>query len=526
MIPHADRHRLLSDWKRSVAVHLQDRASRLIASLGIGITLSLCAMAALVLIDLRDGAWRQVETSSHNLLSVIEQSVARNIEIYDLSLQAAAEGIMRPDLGALGTEVRRIVLFERSATAQGLGTIAITDAAGDVTFASDPSAEDQVNFADRAYFAAHRSRPDAGLIVTGPIFSKISGQPVLVLSRRISNGDGSFAGVVTGAIKLSYFQSLFAGLQIGRGGSVNLYQSDGTLVVREPYLSENVGRSIAGSDAYRRFISAANGTFVARSAIDGVERYYTYAHLKGMPLFVDVAVAVDDILAGWWTKALTLGAIVLGLCVATIGLTLLLQRELGRRAVAEAAALAANTELAALALTDGLTGLPNRRRYDEVFEHEWRRASRAWTSLSLLVIDADSFKLYNDQFGHQCGDEVLKAIAGSLRETLGTLDAMACRIGGEEFAVILPGMRAAEAVGIAERIRRAMVCRQIPHAPAVGGIVTVSIGAAHVIPGAADEPGALFAAADAALYEAKRSGRNRVRSAEPIAAPAPASRRA
>lgn len=526
MTTHAAPDHPLSHCARAVAAHLQDRAARLIAGLGAGITLSLCAMAALVLVDLRHGAWRGAESSSRNLLSVIEESIARNVAIYDLSLQAAAEAVMRSDLGSLGPEARRALVFDRSATAHGLSTIAITDAAGAVTLASDPRVEGRINFSDRDYFQEHRARADAGLIVTGPVVSRISGVPVLVLSRRVSNEDGSFAGIVTGAIRLAYFQSLFARLQIGRGGTVNLFRNDGTLLVREPDIPGKVGRSIAGSEAYRLFTGGPSGSFVVQSPIDGVERYYAYAHLQGVPLFVDVAVAVSDILAGWWAKALTLGAIVLGLCLASFGLTLLLQRELRRRAAAEAAARSANAELAALALTDGLTGLANRRRYDEIVGRAWRRAGRTRTTLALLVIDADRFKSYNDHFGHQRGDAVLRSVADCLREVLGDRDAVACRIGGEEFAVFLPGATGVEAVGVAERIRRAMVCREIPHAPGIGGVMTLSIGAAHVVPDLAEAPDTLFAAADAALYAAKRDGRNRVRAAESAPAPEPSLRRA
>jgi diguanylate cyclase (GGDEF)-like protein len=225
-------------------------------------------------------------------------------------------------------------------------------------------------------------------------------------------------------------------------------------------------------------------------------------------------------------KAVTIGILILGLCLATLGLTVLLQREVVRRAAAEASSRAANAELAALASTDSLTGLPNRRRYDEVIGREWRRASRTWSPLSLLVLDTDHFKHYNDRFGHQSGDEALKALARCLEETLNPLDAIACRIGGEEFGIVLPGASAAKARSTAERIRRAVVGLQIPHAPEVGGIVTVSIGVAHVVPGAEDTPDALFAEADAALYEAKRSGRNRVRMVEDPQEERPAARRA
>ncbi|KAB1081926.1 diguanylate cyclase [Methylobacterium soli] len=464
--------------------------------------------------DMREAAWRQAEQNSLNLLTLIEQSVARSVEMYDLSLRSAAAAAPRADLAALPHQIRDSALFDSSAKASGLGAILITDAQGRLKAASDPAVASDLTLETMPSLATLRGKPGTGVVVEGPRQCLVTGRTVMTLSHRITEPDGSFGGMVTGTIELAYFQSLFAKLHIGQGGSINLFHMDGTLLVREPFVAANVGRSIAGGATFRRFKESPRGTFVERSAIDDAERLYAYTHIAGVPLIVDVALGTESIRAVWLPKAVTVGALILGLCLATLGLTVLLQREVVRRAAAEASSRAANAELAALAATDSLTGLPNRRRYDEVIGREWRRASRSWSPLSLLVLDTDHFKHYNDHFGHQSGDVVLKALARCLEETLNPLDAIACRIGGEEFGIVLPGASAAEAWSAAERIRRAVVGLQIPHAPEMGGIVTVSIGVAHVVPGAQDTPEALFAEADAALYEAKRSGRNRVRMVE------------
>ena len=130
--------------------------------------------------------------------------------------------------------------------------------------------------------------------------------------------------------------------------------------------------------------------------------------------------------------------VLLSLCGVTAGLTWLLRRELRRREQAEAELLAANARLAAQATTDALTGLGNRRRFDEVLAQEWDRAVRGRRPLSLILIDADCFKGFNDTYGHQRGDEALRLIAGSIRAAANRASDMVCRIGGEEFAVILP----------------------------------------------------------------------------------------
>ncbi|WP_336486673.1 GGDEF domain-containing protein [Methylobacterium nigriterrae] len=517
---------MVSKWFRTASCHLQDRASRLIACLGLGVTAGLCTLGVYLIGDMRDAAWRQAERNATNLLTLIEQSVARSVEMYDLSLRATAARAQRPDVAALDPELRDFALFDSSARATGLGAILVVDAGGRLRAASDPLVAHDLSLTDLPALQSLRRDKAAGLVINGPLQCKVTGRPVMTLNHRIENPDGSFGGMVTGAIELAYFQDLFAKLHIGEGGAINLFQADGTLILREPFVPGNVVRSIAGGSTHRRFTASRRGSFVENSAIDGAQRLYAFAQLDGMPLIVDVAIGADSIRAIWVPKAVMVGALILGLCLATLGLTVLLQREVVRRAAREASSRAANAELATLALTDSLTGLPNRRRYDEVIAREWRRASRTWAPLSLLVLDTDHFKHFNDHFGHQHGDTVLRAVAGCLKGLLDPVDAIACRIGGEEFGIVLPGATAAEARGVAERVRRAVVGLQIPHAPEVGGVVTVSIGVAHVVPGAQDTPEALFAEADTALYEAKRSGRNRVRLIETVTPEAPSAIRA
>ena len=189
-------------------------------------------------------------------------------------------------------------------------------------------------------------------------------------------------------------------------------------------------------------------------------------------------------------------------------------RDITERRAAEAQVDALNRELAQQASTDGLTGLANRRRFDEALDQEWRRAVRDETPLSLLMIDVDRFKLYNDRHGHQRGDECLRAVAAAMAQVARRPADLTARYGGEEFVVLLPGVDAAGAAALADRVLAAVRAKRIEHeANAPAGVVTVSIGAAAVMPWTDVEAcgmAALVAGADAALYEAKRSGRNRV----------------
>lgn len=177
------------------------------------------------------------------------------------------------------------------------------------------------------------------------------------------------------------------------------------------------------------------------------------------------------------------------------------------------------------AMVDGLTGLSNRRMFDERISTTWNDAIRQQTEISLLLLDIDHFKLFNDRFGHQTGDDCLRAVAQSLLVLDLPQRACAARYGGEELAIILPDTDASTALAIAENARAAVASLALPNATntSVPGVVTVSVGAATAIPrkgGTAEMPHALIAAADRALYQAKANGRNRVEACLLLAKPA------
>ncbi len=171
----------------------------------------------------------------------------------------------------------------------------------------------------------------------------------------------------------------------------------------------------------------------------------------------------------------------------------------------------ANQRLHFLSTVDGLTRVANRRLFDEVLALEWRRALRDATPLSLMMIDIDCFKAYNDTYGHQRGDSCLEKVAGALTDALNRAGDVVARYGGEEFAIVLPETELAGAATIAEMLRTRVEALGIPHAASwVGERITCSVGVAATIPSHDSSPAALIAAADQALYQAKREGRNRV----------------
>jgi len=208
--------------------------------------------------------------------------------------------------------------------------------------------------------------------------------------------------------------------------------------------------------------------------------------------------------------------------LARIGSALRLKREIDQRIarerdleVREQELAVANAELARLSLTDALTGVANRRHFDQRLRAEWSRAARDGTPLALLLADLDHFKRYNDTYGHQLGDRCLALVASALRDHTGRANDLVARYGGEEFAVLLPNTELAGAAAVGERLRAAVAALAIPHsASPTGPIVSLSLGAATARPTAEVAEMTLIATADGVLYRAKETGRNRVAIAE------------
>ncbi|HEK1684856.1 TPA: PleD family two-component system response regulator [Pseudomonas putida] len=191
----------------------------------------------------------------------------------------------------------------------------------------------------------------------------------------------------------------------------------------------------------------------------------------------------------------------------------LLQRDEAYRAlrVSQQQLLDTNLMLQRLMNSDGLTGLSNRRHFDEYLELEWRRAMREQQQLSLLMIDVDYFKAYNDGFGHLAGDEALRQVAEAIRGSCSRPSDLPARYGGEEFALVLPNTSPGGARLIAEKLRQTVLGLNIPHsAPQPESRLTVSIGLATQTPSVGSHCRQLISAADKGLYLAKNSGRNQV----------------
>ncbi len=465
---------------------------------------AIAAIAIWVLAQMRDDALRRAQDSALNVTLLVQRDVSRNLELYDLSLRAVIEGLQQPGVTSLPPAIRQMLLFDGAASAKDMGSMLVLDEAGNIRFDSQSQTPRQFNAADRDYFIAQRNSPNLGLYISRPFTSRLSGLgETIALSRRLSHPDGSFAGVVVGTLRLTYFRRLFAGMNLGNSGSMALMSSDGTMLMRRPYDPKLVGINLTGTPNYTRFTEHDSGDFFGTAAIDGVKRWYTFRHIEGFPMLIDVALSTRDIYAGWRHRAWIIGSLIAALDLTIIALALLFSEQLKRR-------LEVEETLRVLARTDGLTRLNNRRTFEEHAEREWLVTKRSGRPLSMLLIDVDNFKGFNDLYGHSAGDDALMAVASCIEGNVRRPGDVAARYGGEEFAVLLPDTDEVCAAMIAEHIRAAVQALELRHVASAHHVLTISVGIASTAIHRFANYRAFVNAADTALYEAKDAGRNRV----------------
>ncbi|WP_053131422.1 sensor domain-containing diguanylate cyclase [Pseudomonas sp. MIACH] len=477
----------------------------LLLILGSGLTVALIVVIVAALLIREHASTLQAATrSTTNIAQLINADVLRNVELYDLALKGLIAARQRDDLSQVSANIQHLVQFDLSTAAPFKGEVLLLDANGAVIADSSTLQPTPRNFANRDYFQMHAKDAQAGLFISRPFKIHCNCDQLwrMAFSRRVSGPNGEFAGVAVATMRLAYFDQLFNTVTIGNGSSVNLLNNKGFLLAQQPLLeSDMIDKDLSERPNFKRILREGSGTFQAISAISGKERLYTFTNVGELPLIVVVALSSQDVFAPWKRAALLTSGATGILCIGLLWLTWMLRRELRRRYRAERV-------LSELAATDALTGLPNRRILDERLRLEWDRAQRSVEPLTVLMIDVDHFKAFNDRHGHHGGDAALRTVAQVIGANIRRPADLAARYGGEEFAVVLPHTDTKGAWVIAEHIRSS-----VEHLPRVAGDerpITVSIGMSTWDKRSRMPLEALLLSADQALYEAKHTGRNRI----------------
>ncbi|UGS91594.1 GGDEF domain-containing protein [Ralstonia wenshanensis] len=475
----------------------------IVGALGTLLTLIVLAISALTLWANRETAIEHANETSRNVAAVLASHISRTVESADQSLLMLIAALNKPGIRQLDPEVQHDLLFSQTASARYVTGMGVTDDKGRLVDGCCSSTH-HWDFSDRDYFIVHRDHANLGLYISAVYKARSrAGVEAIALSRRMNRADGTFAGTALVAIDLDYFKQLLGKLDVGPRGITAIVRTDGTLVARNPPPGAARALNFSKSLTFPRMVNQESGFYVARSASDGVLRLYTFQRVPGTPFIAVVAPAMSDALAPWQRLSWIVGLSSLSVSLAFCAGVWLLAFALRGRVMAE-------SHLRELTQTDPLTGLKNRRALDVALENEWDRLQRNDSRLSVLFVDADHFKRYNDEHGHAQGDSALQVLAHCISKHARRRGDLAARYGGEEFVVLLPDTDEAGARQIAEAIRAEVEgTRAGPGNPGLAPF-TVSIGCATARRASFASPDALTKAADDALYEAKRKGRNRV----------------
>jgi len=488
---------------------------RLLAAL---LTLNIVAVivAVVVLRHLHDHTLREAEVRSQNIALAVDLNLSNEINKIDLSLRTVVAQLNQR-VSLLPSHIDRLILQgliqQQHSLLPEAEAWSVADREGQIVVHDGDSAAN-FSIADRDYFQDLKSGRSRGLLVSRPLTSRLTGQPIIIIARAFRAPDGTFAGIVAVPLPLSFIDSLLAEFDVGPRGVLALRDRNLGFITRVPARARTAmpreGEARVSSQ-FQQLVAAgkAQAVYHASSPFDDVERIFSFRRLSNAPIHVVAGIAKDAVLESWEHTAWSLAGFLGFFLVLANAAAALVYRQ-WRRQRQDALSLADSYErLERMAFYDELTGLPNRallsdRMRQSMAECRRRNGSR----LAVCCLDLDGFKEINDRWGHAVGDRLLFEVALRLRRCTRDNDTVA-RLGGDEFVVLFSDL--GDESDACEAVSRLIdfvgePCSIGPARPKIA----LSVGVTLYPSGTAEEPDALLRQADQAMYEAKRNGRNRM----------------
>ena len=475
--------------------------------------------------DVRQQHLQRSQFYAQDVGATLASNISGSIQNIDLTLLAASDHIQNARTATKSDDNQSNHTFhDLQMRVPAVLRLQAVNANGDVIFGSDKAKLSNENIANQDYFKKLKTTRYPQMLISEPMQDKDSGKWILICARRLSIGNGEFGGVIMAAVAVD-------GILNWSNDGQSMLEAEDTLMLRDDlhhvvvlYGNGKQDNALIGSlytSPYLDELEANktdSGSFVDTSSIDQIKRSYYYQKIAGRPLNVVVGISFKAALNEWVQESRRAWIVTSFLLLLIVGSAYLVFRSNQRNMRAFSALQSAqskletmNQDLAQLSTTDSLTGLANRRKFEEVIAHEWSRAQRKKEPLAVAMVDIDFFKIYNDLYGHQAGDLCLKIVAKTLAAGLRDGSDFVARYGGEEFIVLLPGQGAEGTYEVLERLRHDVANKKLKHSGSKNfSILTFSAGFAVTIPDQGKTIRDLIAQADQYLYQAKRSGRNQV----------------
>ncbi|MDT0176663.1 sensor domain-containing diguanylate cyclase [Enterobacter sp. BRE11] len=488
-----------------------------------GLLLTL-AVTGLNLWTMRE-AWRDTVIQSEQMAVNLSLSQARQADDTILQAELSLREVQHQLISEIATGVNGGALSqtmqELASRLPQLHGLFYYDAQGKWIATSARQIPAHINNADREYFRYHRMNARDSVHIGPVIRSRSTGDLVIPVSLRVNDASGGFNGVLLATIRVDYFRHYYSYYELGAQDVLVLMLADSTVLYARPMPDSYIGKNLSSSHLFQTMLASADkGSGQWRAALDGQARIFGFARSERYGLVVAAGYDKQNLLRSWiigqvenvlLDLALLAGIGVLGACILSqVRRSLRYQQELTRL---RDELTAVNLSLENLAHADSVTGLANRRQFDHFLQQSLLDAAEHNQQVSLILMDIDYFKRFNDTYGHVAGDACLKAVASALAGLPLRGSDKVARYGGEEFAIILPGASGSDALNIANAAVKAVSASNIPHdSSSIAAHVTLSAGCATFLPESErPEPQALIEKADEALYLAKHGGRNQAR---------------